>query len=354
MDTIEYKCPNCGGPLEYKADRQKFACDYCQSEYTDHEIKQIFQSNENIDLSHNIDESASDQDGFTNGNLYICNSCGAEIMADAETAATFCVYCHNPVMLKGRLSGDYRPQSVMPFEIGRDEALEVFKKEMEKKKFLPSDFLTQNTLDKMTGLYVPFWLADCKTDSRMNAIGKHIRSWTKGDYRYTETREFAITRVAALSFRGVPADGAAKIDDDLMDAMEPFDYSKMKPFTMSYLSGFLADRYDVDKAGVFPRIRDKVDKASREMIDESIKGYSAVSVTNFNNNIMKTDWNYSLLPVWFMTYKYNDKLYEFAVNGQSGKLAGIPPLSAKKLALFGVIMFIVLTVIFGLGGSMLF
>lgn len=350
MDTIQYKCPNCGGPLEYKADRQKFACDYCQSEYTDREVKQLFQSNENIDLSQNIDESS---DEFTSGNLYICDNCGAEIMADTETAATFCIYCHSPVMLKGRLSGEYRPKSVIPFKLGKEEALKIFKDTMGKKKFLPSDFLTQNTLDKMTGLYVPFWLADCKTDTSMNATGKKIRSWTSGSYSYTETKEYAVVRAASLSFEGVPADGASKIDDDLMDALEPFDYSEMKPFSMSYLSGFLADRYDVDKAGVFPRIREKVDTAGRSMIDESIQGYDSVIVSNFSSNIMKTDWNYALLPVWFMTYRYNGKLYEFAVNGQSGKMAGIPPLSVRKLFLFGLGLFILLAVIFGFGGNIL-
>lgn len=351
METIQYKCPNCGGPLEYKADRQKFGCDYCLSEFTDQEVKQIFQTNENTDLSQNVDETPQDSE-FTGGSLYSCDSCGAEIMADAQTAATFCVYCHNPVTLKGRLSGDYRPNKVLPFEIGREKALGIFKEAMGKKKFVPSDFLSDQTLEKMTGLYVPFWLADCNVKADMNAIGKHIRSWSSGSYRYTETREYAAIRRADIGYTGVPADGASKIDDQLMDAMEPFDYGKMKDFSMSYLSGFLADRYDVNKGDVFPRIRKKLDDASKDILMSSITGYSAVTVNSFNNNILKTHWNYALLPVWFMTYKYKGKMFEFAVNGQTGKLAGIPPLSKKKLTLFGIILFVVITLIIGLGGNL--
>lgn len=348
MDTIQYKCPNCGGPLEYKATTQKFGCEYCLSEFTDEEIKKIFQTNEGMDLTQNIQENTNTADFI--GNLYSCGTCGAEIMADDNTAATFCVYCHNPVMLKGRLSGDYRPSKILPFEIGKDKALSIFKETMGKKKFTPSDFMSTNTLEKMTGLYVPFWLADCNVSASLNAIGKHTRSWHSGDYKYTETKEYSVEREATIKYKGVPADGSSKIDDDLMDAMEPFNYNKMKNFSMSYLSGFLADRYDVDKGNVFPRIREKVNSGTKNIMNDSIKGYNSVVSERFDCNILKTDWHYALLPVWFMTYNYNGKMYEFAVNGQTGKIAGNPPLSKKKLWIFGLALCLAGALITGLGG----
>ncbi len=348
MDTLQYKCPNCGAELQYKADRQKFGCDYCLSEYTEEEIKTVCSEQENTDLSQNVDEAAEAE--FTGGNLYVCNTCGAEIMSDQNTAATFCVYCHSPVILKGRLSGEYKPNCVLPFEIGKDKALEIFKEKMGKKKFIPSDFMASQTLEKMTGLYVPFWLAGCNVNASMSATGKHIKSWTSGNYRYCETREYAVERDARITFDGVPADGASKIEDSLMDAIEPFDYSKMKPFSMSYLSGFLADRYDVDKGAVFPRIREKVDKATRDILQSTIEGYSEVDVTGFRNNIMSTKWSYSLLPLWFMTYNYYGKTYEYAINGQTGNMAGIPPLSNKKLFALGAAIVLIGTVLAGLGG----
>lgn len=352
METIQYKCPNCNGPLEYRADIRKFGCEYCDSTFTNEEVRKMFKDNENTDLSQNIDETAED-DGFQSGNLYSCTSCGAEIMTDAETAATFCVYCHNPVILKGRLSGDYRPSKVLPFELDREKALEIFKSEMEKKKFTPSDFMSEQTLEKMSGLYVPFWLADCRTTAAMSGTGKNIRTWTQGKYQYTETKEYAVERRASIVCRGVPADGASKIDDDLMDATEPFDYGRMQDFSMSYLSGFLADRYDVDKGEVFPRIRGKVEAASKSLLNESVSGYSSFSAENTNINISGTEWKYVLLPVWFMTYKYRGRMYEFAVNGQSGKLAGNPPLSVRKLLVFGALLCIVIAVLTGLGGALL-
>ena len=171
----------------------------------------------------------------------------------------------------------------------REKALEIFKSEVGKKKFTPSDFMSERTLEKMSGLYVPFWLADCRTTAAMSGTGKNIRTWTQGKYQYTETKEHAVERRASIVCRGVPADGASKIDDDLMDATEPFDYGRMKDFSMSYLSGFLADRYDVDKGEVFPRIRGKVEAASKSLLNESVSGYSSFSAENTNINISGTE-----------------------------------------------------------------
>ncbi|MDO5559211.1 MAG: hypothetical protein Q4F95_06385 [Oscillospiraceae bacterium] len=357
MEAIQYKCPNCGGSLEYRADIQKFGCSFCLSEFTEQEIKLICSDNENTDLSLQTESephAGDSQNVFESGNIYSCSSCGAQIMSDDNTAATFCVYCHNPVILKGRLSGTYKPSMVIPFSVERENAVSLFRQTIMKKRFVPKDFRSEQTLEKMTGLYVPFWLADCRVRAHLSATGKVTRSWSQGSYRYTNVKEYQVSRGADIRYTGIPADGASKIDDSLMDAIEPYDYSKMQQFSMSYLSGFLADKYDVDKGGVFGRIKEKADKATNEIMDSSVTGYSSVSVHNRSNSIIRTDWNYALLPVWFMTYSYNGKMYEFAVNGQSGVVAGIPPLSVKKLVLYCAAVFAVLTVLLALGGFLLF
>ena len=355
MEAIQYNCPNCSAPLSYKADKQGFGCDYCLSFFTDAEIKTIFEDNENTNLNENIEPNnqniVQEQNEFAQStNLYSCSSCGAEIMAENTTAATFCIYCHSPVVLAGRLAGDYKPNKVIPFTVTKAQAVETFKKWVSKKKFVPTDFKSEQQLEKMVGLYVPFWLADCHATASVNAIGKNIRTWSSGSYRYTETKEYAVDRAATLNFKGVPADGASKIEDNLMQAIEPFDYEQIKPFSMSHLSGFLADKYDVNKADVFPIIKKRVDNGCEDLIRQSITGYSSVTMNNLKNNILNTNWNYALLPVWFMTYNYNGKMYEFAINGQTGKTAGLPPLSTKKLLAFCGGFALALTLILTIGG----
>lgn len=331
MESVEYKCPNCNADLKFNPTTQKLECEYCLSSFTVEEIKQVCANTEN-----SIPEEAVQlkEDFENNTHLYRCKSCGAEIIADSEQTALFCYYCHNPVILAGKMGGEFKPDKVIGFKLTKENAIASFKKWVGKRWFVPSDFKSEQQIEKLTGLYVPFWLADCHINADYKAIGKKVRSWTSGNYRYTETNEYRIVREGTLTTRGIPADGETKIEDLLMEAIEPFDYKELKDFSMSYLSGFFADKYDVDKAAVFPRIRVRATQASSAYIKGTIGGYTTVIPSVQQFNIVNTDWNYTMLPVWFLSYNYKNRIYEFAVNGQTGKLAGTPPLAKGKLALF--------------------
>ena len=351
LEASEYKCPNCGADLKFDPTSQSLSCEYCDSSFTIEEIKKIYAELEAMPTDEAVEEAKDEFAEHTQ--LYYCKSCGAEIMADDQQTALFCYYCHNPVILSGKLSGDYKPNKVIGFRYTREQALDAFKSWCKGRKFVPSDFKSSQQLEKMTGLYVPFWVADCDVDANYRAIGKKERTWTSGEYVYTETKEYRVVRNARVLTKGIPADGESKIDDLLMEAIEPFDYKDVKDFSMSYLSGFFADKYDVDRAGVFPRIRERADKVSRELIHNSVKGYSSIKIENESYNILKTDWNYMMLPVWFMSYKYKDKVYEFAMNGQTGKLAGTPPLSKPKLVAFTSFIGAIVSLILFIGGLLI-
>lgn len=344
MEVVEMKCPNCGGSVVFDPKTQMHVCEFCQSEFTPDEMKE-----ENGEDTVFV-PSREEQEEFGSGtNLYICSSCGAEIMADENTAATFCCYCHNPVALKGRVSGDCRPEMIIPFSRTREEALLMYKDWCKKKWFLPKDYTDFSTLEKITGLYVPFWLADCRADSKLDANAKIVHSYRSGNYQITHTKHFKVRRCARIDFDGVPADGSKKIEDELMEAIEPFDYTKFEPFQMSYFSGFYADKYDVSKEQVLPRIKARIEQASENILFSSIKGYTSVVPSFKSTRILKTNWHYAMLPVWFMNYKYKGKDYEFAINGQTGKIEGYLPVSMPKLIAFAAGLFVGAAALVGLG-----
>lgn len=332
MDAAQYKCPNCNAELTFDPTSQKLHCEYCLSKFTVEDIKNICSEAENS-IPDPADVQAH-QDFQNHTNVYHCSSCGADIIADDREVATFCYYCHNPVILSGKLTGSYRPDKVIGFKFTKEQAVKQFSDWINKRRFVPNDFKSSQQLEKVTGLYVPFWAADCDIKADFCAIGKNVRHWTLGNYRYTETKEYRIVRKANIFTDGIPADGESKIEDQLMEAIEPFDYADLHDFSMSYLSGFFADKYDVDKATVFPRIRQRAVEASKQIIKNSIGSYTSVTPSINNYDIINTKWQYIMLPVWFMTYKYKDKIYEFAINGQTGKLAGTPPLDKGKLGRF--------------------
>ena len=205
----------------------------------------------------------------------------------------------------------------------------------------------------MSGVYVPFWLASCLADTNMSGIGQVVKSWRDGKYQVTETTEYTVSRQAKIPFERVPADGAAKIEDALMDAIEPFPMQEMRPFSMQYLSGFLAEKYDMDWEKIVPRIQSRVQTASEQVINETLTQYTSIKNKQVHVNMTNLQHDYILLPVWFMSYQHGGKTYHFAMNGQTKKLSGTPPLSWAKLLTFCAALMVVIGVLGGLiGGSL--
>lgn len=365
LNAVQYKCPYCGGELVFKPEQQKFGCDYCGSFFEEAEIAKMYEEvNKMAEESADPDvQTIEDENDFADidddnefaehTKLYTCDSCGAQIIADDTTAASFCYYCHNPVVLAGRLSGKYKPKSVIPFAITREKAESGFKAWCKKKWFLPRDFKSKQQLEKMSGVYVPFWLTSCTANVDFSCIGEKKRHWTSGNYDITEVSEFAVKRKGEIPFERVPTDGASKIEDALMDAIEPYNYKEMRGFSMQYLSGFMAEKYDLDWEQVVSRAKERINDGCKQKVHETLNGYSTTKAENMNVYYKKVDREYALMPVWFMTYQYKGKTYSFAMNAQTGKLAGTPPLSIRRLLGFCAGLFAVIATIITIIGGML-
>jgi DNA-directed RNA polymerase subunit RPC12/RpoP len=341
------KCPNCGAELRFSPEKQKMLCDYCMSEFTTDEMSE---AEKPVIADSEPEQAVSDrekQEFEEATRAYVCNNCGATIMSDENTAASECYYCHNPVTLTGRISGEFRPERLIPFKLNRAEAEEIYRKFIKKKWFVPKSFRSEKQLEKIVGLYTPFWLADCKTNASISADAKIVNVHTSGDYTITHTRVYDCDRAAYMTFEKIPADGSKKLDDDFLDAVEPFDYNELTEFNMNFLAGFMADKYDVPKSEIIERIKSRASGAATDLLKADIKGFTTVSVKNQSVNLIRTDWEYVMLPLWFMTYHYKGKIYEFAVNGQTGKVAGLPPMSGGKFAAALVIIFFLIMIIGG-------
>lgn len=357
METISYKCINCGGPLQYDAQKLKFACEYCRSEYTEDELAKHFGK-----LDEKLNEEAKEEpvptpeeEEYGTAALYVCQNCGAEVVAETtNTAATFCVYCHNPVVLSNRLTGSFKPDKVIPFKISEKDAKQRFLDFCGKKKFLPNDFLSTAQLDMMRGVYYPYWLVDSLKAGGVHATAKKIRTWREGDYEYTETKTYKVKRFGRIDFHGFPHPGLKK-DDNLkaLKYVNPYNDNDFIPFKMPYLSGFLAEKRDLERNEAQADVDASLRQYAEKIYKDSIQGYDRVTIDDLQLSTINESWAYGLLPVWMMTFDYNGKKYLYAMNGQTGKNFGELPISKAKLAIFGVVMFIVLLLLGMLGGYLL-
>jgi len=263
---------------------------------------------------------------------YHCENCGAVLLTEAETTATHCSFCGAPVVLADRLTGDLAPAKVIPFTITKDEAVAAFRKWTKNGRLTPRGFMSGDRIKKMTGMYVPFWLYDIDGNAEVAAIGTRVRAYQHGDTMITETDFYDIYREIDLSYLKVPADASEKMDDELMDKLEPYDYSDLKDFRMPYLAGYLAEKYDYDDNELYSRVESKIVPYIDSYIGSTISGYSTVSYTNKQINANKHKVYYTLFPVWMVYYDFENKEHTFAMNGQTGKVVGKPPISSGKVA----------------------
>lgn len=337
MATIlEYKCPCCAGVINFDSTRQKMRCQYCDTEFDIETLEQFNsempdgQADADPDWE-SLGEGERWQDGEDSGvGVYTCSSCGGEIVGDETTAATSCPFCGSSVILTGNLSGTYKPDYVIPFKIDKDAAKAAMKKFLEKKPLLPDSFKTDSRIDSIQGMYVPFWLFDCDVDAAIKYRATRVTHWSDSNYNYRKTDHFLLVRAGDIAFERVPVDGSSKMDDAYMESIEPYDYGGLESFSMPYLSGFLADKYDVDEKDSIPRANDRIRNSTYNAFSSTTLGYTTCRPVNTSIKLNGGATKYALLPVWVLNTKYEGKIYPFCMNGQTGKFVGQLPVDKAK------------------------
>ena len=332
---LEYKCPCCGGAIEFNSTLQKMKCPYCDTEFDvetlaayDEDLKNDREDDLNWESEAGDEWAGGETDGMK---VYVCQSCGGEIIADETTGATTCPFCGNPVVMKGSFSGDLKPDYIIPFKLDKNAAKEALRRHLEGKRLLPRVFKSENKIDQIKGIYVPFWLFDTEADARIRYDATSVRVWRDRDFEYTETSHFNVVRSGTLSFDRVPVDGSSKMDDELMESIEPFDFSEAVPFSTAYLSGYLADRYDVSSEESTERVNARVKKSTEEAFAETVNAaYASLTPVNSSVQLRSSEAKYALYPVWILNSTWQGKNYTFAMNGQTGKFVGDLPMDKGK------------------------
>ncbi len=350
-----YQCPSCTGPLHYGESSGRLECDYCGSSFTVQEIEALYREKDEqaAQASQAAQEAEAAAAGENEGEwtdngsnwakdqglkLYNCPGCGAELICDETTAATSCPYCGNNAIVPGQLSDMLKPDYVIPFQYSREQAIAALKDYYRGKKLLPKAFSDQNHIEEIKGVYVPFWLFDGEADADLRFRGTRVSSMTQGDSIITTTDSYSVRRLGTVRFEKIPVDASSKMPDAHMDAIEPYDYSGLKPFSNAYLPGFMADKYDVQPEDCFRRADERAENTAVELISRTVSGYSSCIPESRQVRIRRGRVGYALLPVWMLSTKWNGNNYLFAMNGQTGKLIGdLPVSSAQALKWFALI-----------------
>ena len=321
------KCPNCDAPIEFDSSLQKMTCEYCGNEMTIAEAEEQLENYkvEFKDKTENVEEMIDLE-------VYVCDTCGAEIMTDEHTSATFCSYCGNPTLIRNRFEGVLAPGYVIPFKIDKEGAKTAYKSWVNKGGyFTPKEFKSEAILEKITGLYAPYWLFDCTGSAVIKASARRIRTTREGQYRCTYTSYYDVFRDFSIGYEKLPVDASQKLPDYKMDLLEPFNYNEMVPFKLPYLSGYYADKYSLTSDDLRIRVNNRLEDYIITAGRNTITGYQSVSIVSKNINVTKDKADYVLLPVWVLSYRYKGKLHMFLMNGQTGKIVAERPKSSSLM-----------------------
>ena len=335
-----YQCPACTGPLHFDGKTGKLKCDYCGSSFTVGEVEKAFaaQNASAVTAKEKADQKAEKESGWGSDaakmRAYNCTSCGAELICDETTAATRCPYCGNNTIIPGQFAGTLKPDYVIPFKYEKKDAVNALRGYYKGKTLLPGSFSNSNHLEEIKGVYVPFWLYSGHVDARGLYEAKQDEVFRQGEYEVTRSRHYEVSREGTISFSRVPVDASSKMPDDLMDSIEPFDYRAITEFSLAYMPGYLANKYDVSSQECGKRAEERSKNSAENALRGTVTGYTSVMTRSHDEKIRNEKTEYAVLPVWLLSTNWQGQNFLFAMNGQTGKMIGNLPVSRAKQTLW--------------------
>lgn len=375
METISYKCPNCGANVEYDAESNLLFCAKCGQFYQPGEVvpggavysEPVKQSwHEESEENQTKNQAASfgyEQPEevqphavkYMEVNIFHCSSCGAQIMSNDVEVSKNCAFCGQSAIIFDRVSKEQKPDKILPFKITKEDAIERVKKRFSKAKCMPDD-INNISVNSVYGIYMPYWIFDSTMEmGLMVAI--------RGDngnrqYNFQDTMDMDVC-----------LDASRRLNDGVSLMLNPFPTENLVDFDAGYLSGFYADRFDVPfeerkkdavevigkalEDELYSQIPDKPQANMAEMYGDAYKKLESMSVKKdrYGEKYTLNDVNYALLPVYFITFRIGNKLINILVNGATGKPVGSVPIDESKFKKVQTRNMIIAAVVWGIIGA---
>lgn len=322
-NTNHYKCPKCNETLKFNLEEKIFNCECCKTEFSLESLTSSETSKEEIDV-------------------YTCKSCGSEMLLDKNTEITSCICCKNKELLKNKLEKDFKLEYIIPFKITKNDAIRELKKLYKGNLLKPILF---NNIKEIKGIYVPCSIYDFDSTGEVKFDCELFNTWVSDGYCYTKIDKHNVICGGNISFQNMLVDGSKIFESDLMNSIEPYDYKDLTKFDYSYLLGFLSTKYNVSEEELINISTSKAKNYFIEEMKNHIKGYNKVTEIDSYINLYNSKSSQVLLPVWLLNVNYKNKIYTFAVNGQTGKIVGDIPKNISKIIFIWLGLFVIISIL---------
>ncbi len=328
------KCPNCGATIVFNPSSGKISCEYCGYE------ARLPKPEEGRKVCEIDFDSAVGTESFVWGvekKSVECKSCGAVSIYDALETAGTCPFCGSTQVMPAATEKTIAPGGVCAFTVTRSEAGEEFSKWLKKKLFAPKKAKKSASPDAFKGVYLPYWTFDARTTSNFTARAGYNRTVKDRDGKtHTETTWRPVSGVYQEFIDDELVLASTRHEGSGIDRCGSFFLSRLIPYNPQTLAGFAAERYSIGLKEGWGIAQNSIHGKLEDHIDNHVKAHWNCNRTDrvrFSTIYSKVTYKYILLPVWISSFKYKDKVYQFVVNGQTGKVGGKAPVSKGRVIL---------------------
>lgn len=348
-EVTDKKCPRCSATVEYDPATRGMLCKFCGYRKT-LPTPESGQSVSEIDFS-----QAETTESFNWGaekKVVICKNCGGEEIYDALQTAAVCSFCGSTSVMPAADEKSIAPGGVCPFIVPVDKAGGLFSKWLGGKIFTPKKAKLQARPESFKGIYLPYWTFDAMTSSAFSGRAGYDKMVKRGDQTVLVTDWKPVSGVYQEFFNDYTVVGTDKSENSLVGRAEPFDFSQLVPYRPELLAGFGAERYSIGLKDAWMKAQEGIRGILYGKISQYIcsvwRANRSDSVA-FSTQFSRITFKYILLPVWLSSFTYKGKLYQFVVNGQTGRVGGKAPVSALRV----IIAIIIVLAILGLLGFLM-
>ena len=333
-----FPCRQCGAKLVYQPGITALKCEYCGFENA---IPQSDEDIEELDF-HVYLARLADAEETVEAETFKCGACGAEMTRPEHATAFACPFCETDIVATGVSKRLIKPKSLLPFKVTREEGRASFRKWLASLWFAPNALRKYARRDeKLSGMYVPYWTYDAQTTTHYTGErGEHYYVTVgtgKNRRQVRRTRWYSVHGVVWNSFDDILVIASHSLPTRYAEKLEPWDLGNLVPYGDEYLSGFQAERYQVDLEQGFEIGRGVME----EMIQRSIKrdiGGDSQRIHSMRTQYDDVTFKHVLLPIWISAYRFRNEVYRFLVNGRTGEVQGERPYSWVKITLLVLVV----------------
>lgn len=350
LEETDKKCPSCGGVMDFDPATGGLSCPYCG--HTE-EIQPQEGGESAEELALEDADKVGNCDWGVAKKTVICKACGAESVYDALEISAVCPFCGSNQVMEASDQNTMAPGGVVPFQVSDKQASDLFKNWIRHKWFCPKLAKESAKAKNFKGIYLPFWTFDALTKSKYRGeFGKDKIIRKKDGNTETDTTWYPVRGEHVQFFDDELICATTNHNQSMIQGVEPFHTEDNKAYRPEYVAGFAAERYAVGIKDAWQMAKQGIKfKLYRNIESRIIKENNANRVRNLqiDATFSKLTYKYLLLPVWISSYKYKEKVYQFMVNGQTGKVSGKTPISIPKVIITVVAFIFILILISFLG-----